>query len=175
MTALLICHDRQLNGVPVRATYDREIIAEAARHFSLRSIRWDGFVVFLVLVGLLGYWIASGDRSWWVGALGAITVLGAVVGIATFVVPYRRSVARFERMPSRTGEFVFSERGIVTIADLGRQEFSWRLVDRVWIYPHLWMILLRDANYMTLPTPNLNEETRAFITDQVKRNGGRIG
>ncbi len=159
----------------VRATYDHAIIAEAARRFSLRSIRWDGFVVFLVLVVVLGYMIASGNRSWWVGALGAITSLGAVVGIATFVVPYRRSLARFEQMRSRTGEFVFSESGIVTISDLGRQEFSWRLVDRVWIYPRLWMIFLRGANYMTLPTANVDDEARVFIRDQVKRNGGRIG
>ena len=38
----------------IRATYERSIIAEAAWRFSLRSIRWDGFVVFLVLVVVLG-------------------------------------------------------------------------------------------------------------------------
>ena len=159
----------------VQANYDREIIAEAARRYSWRSVRWSGLIAFVLVVLGLADMIASGDRSWLVGVLGALVVAAATVGVATFVVPYRRSLDKFERMPSRTAEFIFSEAGVSTSSDIGRSELSWKLIDRVWIYPRVWMIFLRGGTYMTLPAANLEEGTRAFIVDQVKQHGGRIG
>jgi hypothetical protein len=153
--------------------YDREIIAEAARRFVLRSIRWDGFAVFFVLLGVLAYLIVSGDRSWIVGLVGALVVLMAIFGVALYVVPYRRSLSRFERMSSKTADLSFNESGLRTTSDLGQQEFRWQLVDRVWTYPHVWLLFV-GGTYMTLPPQDLDQETKRFVLDQIKRHGGRV-
>ncbi len=154
--------------------YDRDVIAEAARRFAFRSIRWDGFAVFSVMVGVLAYLIATGDRSWIVGLVGAVVLFAAIVGVALFVVPYRRSLARFERMSTKTAELSFTESGLKMTSDLGQQEFRWQLVERAWTYPRVWLLFV-GGTYMTLPPRNLDEETKRFILEQIKQHGGRVG
>ena len=122
--------------------YDRDVIAEAARRFAVRSIRWDGFAVFFLMVGVLAYLIATGDRSWIVGLVGAVVLFAAIVGVALFVVPYRRSLARFERMSTKTAELSFTESGLKMTSDLGQQEFRWQLVERAWTYPRVWLLFV---------------------------------
>jgi hypothetical protein len=153
--------------------YDRDVIAEAARRFAIRSIRWDGFAVFLALLGVLAYLVASGDRSWVVGVVAAIVLLMAVFGVALYVVPYRRSLARFERMSSKTADLSFTEAGLRMTSDLGQQEFRWELIERVWTYPRVWLLLV-GGTYMTLPPGNLDEDTKKFLLAQVQQHGGRI-
>ena len=154
--------------------YDRDVIAEAARRFAVRSIRWDGFAVFFVMVGLLAYLIATGDRSWVVGLVGAVVLFAAIIGIALYVVPYRRSLARFERMRTKSADLSFTESGLQMTSDLGQQEFRWQLVERAWTYPRVWLLFV-GGTYMTLPPRNLDEETRRFILEQIKQHGGRAG
>ena len=154
--------------------YDRDVIAEAARRFAFRSIRWDGFAVFFLMVGVLAYLIATGDRSWIVGLVGAVVLFAAIVGVALFLVPYRRSLARFERMSTKTADLSFTESGLQMTSDLGTQEFRWQLVERAWTYPRVWLLFV-SGTYMTLPPRNLDDETKRFILEQIKRHGGRVG
>src|SRR5436190_7962121 len=153
--------------------YDRDAISEAARRFVFRSIRWDGFAVFFALVAALGYLLASGDRSWVVGVVATAVVLIAIFGVALYVVPYRRSLARFERMSAKTAELSFTETGVRMSSDLGQQEFRWQLIDRVWTYPRVWLLFV-GGTYMTLPPGNLGQETKTFVLDHIKQHGGRI-
>jgi len=156
-----------------KVVYERDVISEAARRFVLRSIRWDGFAVFFALVAALGYLLATGDRSWIVGAVGAVVLLMAIFGVALYVVPYRRSLARFEGMSAKTAELSFTESGVRMTSDLGQQEFRWQLIDRVWTYPRVWLLFV-GGTYMTLPPGNLDEETKTFVLDHIKQNGGRV-
>src|SRR5438105_3533376 len=99
-----------------KVVYERDVISEAARRFVFRSIRWDGFAVFFALVAALGYLLATGDRSWIVGAVGAVVLLMAAFGVALYVVPYRRSLARFE------GD-VCQDRGAVVHREWAKDDF----------------------------------------------------
>jgi hypothetical protein len=95
-------------------------------------------------------------------------------GVALFLVPYRRSLARFERMSTKTADLSFTESGLQMTSDLGTQEFRWQLVERAWTYPRVWLLFV-SGTYMTLPPRNLDDETKRFILEQVKRHGGRVG
>ena len=156
-----------------KVVYERDVISEAARRFVFRSIRWDGFAVFFALVAALGYLLATGDRSWIVGFVAAVVLLMAIFGVALYVVPYRRSLARFERMSAKTAELSFTETGVRMTSDLGQQEFRWQLIDRVWTYPRVWLLFV-GGTYMTLPPANLDEETKTFVLDHIKQHGGRV-
>src|SRR5258708_12614016 len=81
--------------------YDRDLIAEAARRYVARSIRWDGFAAFFVLVGVLAYLVVTGDRSWIVGFVAAVLLLMPIVGAALFIFPYPRALARFPPVPTQ--------------------------------------------------------------------------
>jgi len=156
-----------------KVVYERDVISEAARRFVFRSIRWDGFAVFFALVAALGYLLATGDRSWIVGFVAAVVLLMAIFGVALYVVPYRRSLARFERMSAKTAELSFTETGVRMTSDLGQQEFRWQLIDRIWTYPRVWLLFV-GGTYMTLPPANLDQETKTFVLDRIKLHGGRI-
>src|SRR5436189_3597173 len=82
-----------------------------------------------------------------------------MAGGVLYVGPYRRSLARFERMSVRTSELSFTETGVRMTSDLGQQEFRWQLIDRVWTYPRVWLLFV-GGTYMTLPPGNLDQETR---------------
>jgi hypothetical protein len=153
--------------------YDRDVVAEAARRYVSRSIRWDGFAAFFLVLGVLAYLVATGDRSWVIGLVAAVVLLMAIVGVALYVVPYRRSLARFERMSSKSADMVFTEDGLRMTSDLGQQEFRWQLVERVWTYPRVWLLFV-GATYMTLPPRNLDEDTKRFVLEQVRQHGGHV-
>ncbi len=109
-----------------------------------------------------------------VGLVGAVVLFAAIVGAALYVVPYRRSLARFERMSTKSADLSFTESGLQMTSDLGQQEFRWQLVERAWTYPRVWLLFV-SGTYMTLPPRNLNEETKRFILEQIKQHGGRVG
>jgi hypothetical protein len=153
--------------------YDRDVIAEAARRFASRSIRWDGLAAFVVLLAIVGYLVATGDRSWVVGLFAAVALLMAIVGAALYVVPYRRSLGRFERMSSKTADLLFTDGGLRMTSDLGQQEFRWELIERVWTYPRVWLLFV-GGTYMTLPSGNLDEETKRFVLSRVRQQGGQV-
>jgi hypothetical protein len=154
--------------------YDRAMVAEAARRFCLRSIGWRGFGAFAVTLAALLSLVAGGDRSWLVGAIGAVLGLAVLFGLAMFVVPYRRSLARFEALADGAAELGFDEDGFLTRSALGEQRFDWRWVERVWTYPRFWMVFLRGSNYMLIPTAGLDDVTSAFVRERVEASGGRI-
>ena len=153
--------------------YDRDVVAEGARRYVIRSIRWDGFAAFFLLLGVLAYLVAAGDRSWVVGLVAAVVLLMVVVGVALYVVPYRRSLGRFERMSSKSADLLFTEDGVRMTSDLGKQEFRWQLIERVWTYPRVWLLFV-GGTYMTLPPGNLDEETKGFVLEQIRQHGGHV-
>src|SRR5207247_744304 len=106
-----------------KVVYERDVISEAARRFVFRSIRWDGFAVFFALVAALGYLLATGDRSWIVGFVAAVVLLMAIFGVALYVVPYRRSLARFERISAKTTALSFTDTGARMTYVVGQKEF----------------------------------------------------
>lgn len=158
----------------VSVTYERSMAFEAARAYSLRAIGWVMPLATLLLVFGLGELLSAGDRSWLVGVGGTILVLGLAVAVATFVAPYRRALATFDRMASHTAEFVFDEDHLSVSSDLGQQQFAWRVIERVMRRPRIWFLVLRGATYITLPTAELSPDAQAFIQQQVVKHGGRV-
>src|SRR5206468_6264593 len=147
-----------------KVVYERDIISEAARRFVFRSIRWDGFAAFFALVAALGYLLATGDRSWFVGVVATVVLVMAIFGVALYIVPYRRSLARFDRMSAKTADLSFTESGLRMTSDLGQQEFRWQLIDRAWTYRRVWLVFV-GGTYMTLTPSTLDQYTTAFVLD----------
>jgi hypothetical protein len=156
----------------VRVTYDRAMIGEGARRYWRRAIGWLMPTASLLILVALVELLARGDRSWVVGALGAILLVALTMAVVIFVVPYRRAMARFEAMASPSAEFVFRESGFAVRTDLGASEVSWSTVERILRATRVWLLVLRGATYLTLPIADLPAEVRTFIEQQVQKNGG---
>jgi hypothetical protein len=159
----------------VRVTYERSMVSEAARRYAMRAFGWIGPLALLMVLFALVNQLRSGDRSWFVGMLGAVLILALAVGLGAFLVPYRRAMSKYEAMSSRSAEFIFRETGFAMRSELGAAEVGWSTVERVVRATRVWLFVLRGASYLTLPVVEVPEEVRGFIEEQVRKHGGRVG
>ena len=156
-------------------TYDRDTLTSAPHRLSIHTIGPVGVVVWVLFVALLLQRVVAGERSVFVGALGAFVVLVAFYYGASFVVAHRRAVAAFDRRSDKTGEFVFTEQGFSMRYDLGYREWPWRAVAEVWRTKRSWIVIFTAwSGYLTLPIADVSDQTRTFVLEQVARVGGRV-
>jgi hypothetical protein len=159
----------------VRVTYDRDTLTDAAHRIAIHTIGPVGVVVWVLLVALLLQRVVAGERSVFVGALGAFVVLVAFYYGAAFVGAHRRAVASFDRLSDKTSELVFTEHGFSIRYDLGYREWPWRAVAEVWRTKRSWIVIFTAwSGYLTLPIADVSDQTRMFVLEQVARLGGRV-
>ncbi len=75
---------------------------------------------------------------------------------------------KFIQMEKPTAEFSFTDDYIGIESDMGKSELSWKLVEKVWQYPSVWLVFLEKQSYITLPTESIDEELKQFITLKIK-------
>jgi hypothetical protein len=159
----------------VRVTYDRDTLTDAAHRLAIQTIGPVGVVVWLLFVAWLLQRLVVGERSVFVGALGASVVLVAFYYGAAFVGAHRRAVAAFDRLSDKTSEFVFNEHGFSMRYDLGYREWPWRAVAEVWRTKRAWIVIFTAwSGYLALPIADISDQTRMFVVEQVARHSGRV-
>ncbi|CAN5662948.1 hypothetical protein BH24ACI3_BH24ACI3_05100 [soil metagenome] len=148
----------------ITVQYSRDLIKQAVWKFWVRSIGLSGFVgFFVVCVGFL-YFLFSGDRSWFTGFLGAVVLIAAGIGVASYFIYLNRSMEKFNRMDEPTAKARFTDDLIAIESDIGWTELSWKMIEKIWKYPSVWLVFIAKQGYVTLPTANLDEELKQFIT-----------
>ena len=156
-------------------TYDRDTLTDAAHRLAIHTIGPVGVVVWVLFVAWLLQRVVAGERSVFVGALGAVVVLAAFYYAGAFVGPHRRAVAAFDRLSDKTSEFVFTEQGFSMRYCLGYRESLWRTVAEVWRTKRAWILIFTAwSGYLVLPIADITDETRIFVVEQVARHGGRV-
>jgi hypothetical protein len=155
-------------------TYTREIIRKAVGHFWLRFIAWHGFAaIAFCIVGTIVLAVA-GNRSWLVGALGAIGLMLLTTSTGVYVAFLKRSMWKFNRMASKSVVFTFADERFTVVSDLGSSELSWKAIEQVWRFPELWLLFASKTTYITLPIADIDPSAKDFIIEQVVRHGGRV-
>ncbi len=157
----------------VTVRYSPELIKLAVWKFWARSIGLGGFLAFAVACVAFVYFLMAGDRSWLLGFLGAIVGLGLIVGILSYFIYLNRSMEKFKRMEAPTAKFRFTDERIGIESNIGWTELSWKMIEKIWKYPTVWLVFIAKQGYVTLPTADLDEELRQFITLKVKESGGK--
>jgi hypothetical protein len=155
-------------------TYTRSMIRRAVAHYWFRLIAWHGFAAVAICVGGTIALAVAGDRSWMLGALGAIGFVLLTMFVAVYIVFLRRSMSRFDRMGSKAVVFTFSDERFTTASDLGSSELSWKAIDGIWKFPDIWLLFAAKTAYITLPITDIDKATQDFIVEQVVRHGGRV-
>jgi hypothetical protein len=154
--------------------YSEPLVRRAVRAFWWRTLGWRfPIAILLVLFSLISL-VASGDRSWFVGAIGAVLALGLAFGASLYVVHYRGSVGRFRRMSTPEATFEPEVDRFRLVSDAGLAECPWKHVKEVWRFPEFWLVFLAPGQFITLPTADLDGAAREFVIDRIKAHGGRI-
>lgn len=156
----------------VTVTYSPEIIRFAVWKFWTRSIGLGTFIAFIILCIAFLVVLMSGDRSWLLGFMGAAVLVCAFVLILTYFLCLNRSMDKFKQMEKPTAKFSFTDEYIGIESDMGKSELSWKLIQKVWQYPSVWLVFLEKQSYITLPTESIDEELKQFIILKLKQIDG---
>ena len=155
-------------------TYSRQIIRYAIRRFWFRFIAWHGFLAIgLGMLGCVVLW-CLGRRSWELGAMGAFTAIAVSLAGAVYVTHLRRSMWKFNRMPSKQVQFRFSDDRFSSMSELGASDVAWGTIERIWRFDNAWLLFVSKTVYMILPITQLDEPMRQFLVERVKSSGGRV-
>jgi hypothetical protein len=155
-------------------TATQEIIRKANQRYWVRTHISKKLIVDFLIIALFFYFWISGDRSWAIGAMGMSIVIYIFVHILTYFVPLRRSLQRLSNMNSKGVTVKLDEKCLSVRSDLGLAELPWTSIKKIWKYTDLWLLFPAGGVHFTFPVAALNEETQAFITNQVLKNGGEI-
>ena len=159
-----------------RATlrYTEDIVARAVFEFWRRSIGIGIGVAIAIMIGLLIWRVTDGDRSWFVGLLAAIVLLGILLPLMVYVVHYRNSMSKFRDMAEPIAEFVADEDEFTMSSSRGTTTLKWGAVTEVWCFESLRLLLFSKAQFVTLPLEGLSEQMRSFVLERVRAGGGKI-
>lgn len=158
----------------VMVTFTEDHIRTATRRFFLKTLGWDYFVAWVLLLAVFVILIAEGDRSWFVGVLGAMLVGSALVAVAFWLVYRRRGMAILRRMKNPTVHYVFDEDGVLVRSDLSEGRTKWSAFRELWRFPEVWLLFLVRGVYATLPTEALSDEIGRMIVEKMNAQGSRI-
>jgi hypothetical protein len=159
---------------PIKLHYSEALVRRTVKAYWLRTVGWRAFFIDAVLLAFLIYEAAKGNRSWQIGAVGALFVVMAGLTAAVYVVHYRSSMGRFRLMRTPEAMLELGEERFGVASDFAKSEIAWKAVVEVWRYPDFWLIFYSKAHFNTLPTADLDAAARDYILDRVTAHGGKI-
>jgi len=162
--------------MPHRTTlrYTEPLVAQAVRLYWWKTVGMGLIVAVALMTAFLAWRLIDGDRSWVVGLVAAIVLLGVLMPVAVYVVHYRNSMGKFREMSQPTAELIADQEVITISSDRGSSALKWELVKEVWRFETLWLLLFSKAQFVTLPLADLPAPMQAFILERVKASGGKI-
>lgn len=158
----------------VKLHYTESLVRSAVVAFWWRTVGWRFLLAFVTLAGGLGYLLVAGDRSWFVGALGAVLGLALAFVAALYLVHLRGSLARFRRMGSKEATLVAESDKLVLASDVGSSELRWSAVGEIWRFDKFWLLFFSRAQFVTLPVADLDAGAKEFIEERVRTHGGTV-
>jgi hypothetical protein len=159
---------------PVTLKYSEQFIKNAIRSYWWKNIGPIFPSVSVLLAAFVLYRAFDGERSWFIGVIGAIVVIGFVVMVSSYFVHLSRSLSRLRRMKIPEATLELNEESFKVASDVGSSEIQWSLVKQIWRFEHAWLLLFTGSEFMTLPTDGLSDEAKTFISGRAKANGAKI-
>jgi YcxB-like protein len=126
------------------------------------------------MIALLTWMVASGDRSWVVGLVAAVVVVGLLFPVLVYVVHFRNSMGKFREMRDPVAEFVADDDMFTLSSDRGITTLKWNTVTELWRYDSLWLLLFSKAQFVTVPLDGVPDQMRSFVVERIKASGGKI-
>ncbi len=158
----------------IKIHYTETLIRSVVRRFWWRNIGWRFVGAFIFLLALFSYLVATGNRSWLVGVLGAVLVLAVAFAVALYVVHYRGSLSRFRRMRTPEATLELGEDRFKISADVGTTELAWSTITELWSFQEFILLFFSRAGFLTIPTADLDAQSREFIITKVRSHGAKV-
>jgi hypothetical protein len=154
--------------------YTERLVAQAVRLYWRKTVGFGLLVAVALMIAFLAWRLVDGDRSWIVGLVAAVILLGVIMPVAVYVVHYRNSMGKFREMSRPVAELVADEDVFTLSSDRGTTSLKWEAIKEVWRFESLWLLLFSKAQFVTLPLEDVPGPMQAFILDRVTASGGKI-
>jgi hypothetical protein len=154
--------------------YSEQMVAQAVRLYWRRTIGVGLLVAVALMIVFLAWRLIDGDRSWLVGLVAALVLLGVFMPVAVYVTHYRASMRIFRKTSRPTAQLVAEQDAITISSDRGSSALKWELVKEIWRFETMWLMLFSKAQFVILPLADLPEPMQAFILERVETSGGKI-
>jgi hypothetical protein len=159
---------------PITLHYSEVFLRRVLRAFWWRKTGLSFFGAVAMLVTSLGYFVLHGDRSWWVGVLGAMLVFVLGVSITVYIAHRRGTLSRFRRMRTPSATFEFDDERFRLTSDVGTSELAWSTVTEIWQFTDFWLLFFSPAQFVTLPLADLDDAARNSVIDRLRAHGSKI-
>jgi hypothetical protein len=158
----------------IELRYSVVTVRRAVWHYWWRSIGVRYLLAILLIAASFSYGVAHGDRSWLLGALGAVLALAISFAAALYLVHIRAAVKRFDRLENACASIGLTDTRVRLESKAGSSEVGWEMVREVWRFPTIWLLVFSPAHFVTLPLADLDPEAQEMILTNVRRRGGKI-
>ena len=146
------------------------------RHGVLLSFAKLFGIWFPVLLVALAIWvvnrIAHGDRSWLIGAIGAVVAFAVALLSSALVVHLRRAGASARELAGADVRVVLSDEWLQFRLPRGESKIAWTEVSNVVVDDRIVLLQFRRGGYTSIPVGSLDKESIAFIRECVRSAGG---
>ncbi len=160
--------------IEVTLRYTEPLVRRAIFEFWKRTVGW-GFPVALMLCGIsMVVLLMSGHRSWFLGVIGSVLVLGIGLCAALYVSHFRHSMAKFRALKNSEASFTLDSATFTLSSSEGSSTMPWKSVSDVWKFEEFWLLLFSKAQFVTLPIESISTEALNFISAQVNESGGKV-
>ncbi len=135
--------------------YTERLVAQAVYLYWRKTIGKGYFTMVTLVAAFLIWLVAGGDRSWMVGLMAAVVLLGVLMPAAVYVVHYRNSMGKLRAMAEPVAQLMADARGFTVVSDQGTASMPWSAVKEVWCFDDVWLLLFSKAQFVTLPIADL--------------------
>jgi len=158
----------------IKLRYSESFIREAMRSYWVKQIGLVFPSVTLLLTVFLVYRVFNGDRTWMIGVLGSVIVLGLAMMVASYYVHLHRSLQRLKRMKTPEATLELGAERFCVKSGASLSDIEWSLISEIWRFEKVWFLFFSASEFMTLPTAGMPAEAKSFIISKAKGIGAKI-
>ncbi|KTC98434.1 YcxB family protein [Legionella erythra] len=158
----------------ITLTYDESMVRKAIFRFWKRTVGLVYMLALVLMTILFAILLYQGNRSWLVGALGAVLLISFLMILTLYLVHFRNAWYKFKEMGSPVASFIAAENSATISSSAGSSTFPWSAIKEVWRYDDLWLFFFSKSQFVTFPSAQVSEEVQTYILQRIEHAGGRI-
>lgn len=154
--------------------FSEQIIRQAVFGFWRRSVGASFVITLVGVVFIFGWLVVQGAKTWFVGTVGSVLVMGIILAASLYFIHYCTSLRKFREMDSPQATFRIDESTFTITSSIGTTTLRWFAVKELWKFSGVWLLLYSKAQFSTLPLRCLSPEMQTLIVQRVQSAGGKI-
>ncbi|MGA2029085.1 MAG: YcxB family protein [Verrucomicrobiota bacterium] len=127
-------------------------------------------VCLLLVIAFVEHFFA-GQWDWFSGSILGIVIVYGGRFVSDCI---RRREAALKNMKDKVINYELSDELFKAKSELGSAELKWEKFKALWIFPEVWLLLLRRDIYVFLPVTQIDNDVKEFLKQKIVSVGGKI-